>query len=152
MYGDYYDVTSTTGAAAGAALAGFAIVWFIIVLAIAIFGIITMWKLFEKAGKPGWAAIVPIYNIIVLLDIIGYKWYYVFCFCLGAIPVIGQIALILFMITMNIKLAKSFGKDVPFGIGCTFLSLIFYAIIAFSKDIKYVGPAVKGDIDFNDLF
>jgi len=154
MYGDYYDVASTTGVAAGAgaALAGIIIVWLIIGLAVAIFSIITMWKMFEKAGKPGWAAIVPVYNLIILLDIIGYKWYYVFCFCLGAVPIIGSIAVLLFAITMNIKLAKSFGKDVPFGIGCTFLSLIFYAIIAFSKDIKYVGPAVKGDIDFNDLF
>ena len=148
MYGSDYSST----AAVGAAFAGFFLVWLVIILAVAVFAIIVQWKIFTKAGKPGWAAIVPVYNVIVLLDIIGYKWYYVFCLCLGAIPIVGSIALLLFGITMNIKLAKSFGKDVGFGIGLLFLSLIFQSILAFSKDINYVGPAVNGDIDFNDLF
>ena len=46
-----------------------------LMLAIVIFLIVATWKMYEKANKPGWAAIVPIYNIIVLFEIIGYKWY-----------------------------------------------------------------------------
>lgn len=131
---------------------GFLGTFFIIWLAVIIFMIVVNWKMYEKAGKPGWASIIPIYNIIVLFEIIGYKWYYIFLLFLGAIPVIGSIALILFVISYSIKLAKSFGQGVGFGIGLWLLNPVFVAIIAFSKDINYVGPSVNGDIDFNDLF
>lgn len=114
--------------------------------------IIAQWKLFEKAGKPGWASIVPVYNAIVMLEIIGYKWYYIFLFFASIVPFVGYIVVLLFTITYSIKLAKSFGQEVGFGIGLLFVSPVFIGIIAFSKKIKYVGPAVKGDIDFNDLF
>ncbi len=135
-----------------AALLGFIGTFFVIWLAVIVFMIIVNWKMFTKAGKPGWASIIPIYNIIVLFEIIGYKWYYIFLLFLGVIPVIGQIALILFVISYSIKLAKSFGQGVGFGIGLWLVNPIFVAIIAFSKDINYVGPSVNGDIDFNDLF
>lgn len=131
---------------------GFLGTFFIIWLAVLIFMIVVNWKMYEKAGKPGWASIIPIYNIIVLFEIIGYKWYYIFLLFLGAIPIIGSIALILFVISYSIKLAKSFGQGVGFGIGLWLLNPVFVAIIAFSKDINYVGPSVNGDIDFNDLF
>ena len=121
-------------------------------LAFVIFSIVIKWKMYEKAGKPGWASIVPIYSTIVLFDIIGYKWYYIFLLCVNFIPVVGYLVFLLFTISYNIKLAKSFGQEVGFGIGLCFLNPIFTAIIAFNKNIKYIGPTVAGDIDFNDLF
>lgn len=124
----------------------------IFVLAIIAFMIIINWKLFVKAGKPGWASIVPIYNMVVLFEIIGYKWYYVFVLFASAIPVIGSVVVLLFTISYSIKLAKAFGQTTAFGIGLCFLNPIFTAIIAFSNDIKYIGPTVNGDIDFNDMF
>lgn len=126
--------------------------FFIIGIALMIFSIIVYWKLFEKAGKEGWKSIIPIYNTIVLFDIIGYKWYYIFVSLLGIIPIIGPILLLLFMISYNIKLAKAFGQSTIFGIGLWLLSPVFAAIIAFSKDINYTGKTVNGNIDFNDLF
>ena len=129
----------------------FACFWLIWVVIIVLL-IIANWKMFEKAGKPGWASIVPIYNVIVLFEIIGYKWYYIFVSALALIPIVGSIALVLFAISYSIKLAKSFGQSTAFGIGLWLLSPIFIPIIAFSSDIKYVGPSVNGDIDFNDLF
>ena len=148
------DLTATTNYSSGvvAAVAGIFGIIMLIVLALVIFFIVAEWKLFKKAGKPGWTSLIPIYNMIVLFEIIGYKWYYIFFVCLSAIPIIGPIAALLFSITYNIKLAKSFGQSVGFGIGLLIISPIFMAIIAFSKDIKYVGPAVNGDIDFHDLF
>ena len=71
---------------------------------------------------------------------------------LGWVPVIGVVALMLFTISYSIKLAKSFGQSTGFGIGLALVNPIFVAIIAFDKDIKYVGQSVNGDIDFNDLF
>ena len=114
--------------------------------------IVAMWKLFNKAGKPGWASIVPVYNIIVLFEIIGYKWYYIFLFLLGWVPIVGQLALVVFSIHYNVKLSKAFGKDIGYGIGLAFLPVVFVPIFAFSKNINYVGPTVNGDIDFNNLF
>lgn len=131
---------------------GFIGILFIFLLAIVIFMIVVKWKMYEKAGKPGWASIVPVYSTIVLFDIIGYKWYYIFLLFLGGVPVIGGVALMLFTISYSIKLAKSFGQSTGFGIGLALVNPIFVAIIAFDKDIKYVGQSVNGDIDFNDLF
>ncbi len=124
----------------------------VFLLGIYVFLIIVNWRLFEKAGKPGWAALIPIYNMVVMLEVAGYKWYYIFFFLLGAVPILGSIALLLFTISYSIKIAKSFGQSVGFGIGLWLINPVFAAIIAFSKDINYVGPAVSGDIDFNDLF
>ena len=157
MYG-YEGISSTeaglgaVGFGLGAAFAGFFGVIIIIALAIAVFQIIVTWKMFEKAGKPGWAAIIPIYSTYILFQIIGYKWYYLFFFLLGGVPIIGGVALLAFTVHYNIKLAKAFGKEIGFGIGLALIPIVFIAIIAFDKDIKYIGPTVKGDIDFNDLF
>ena len=131
---------------------GFIGILFIFLLAIVIFMIVVKWKMYEKAGKPGWASIVPVYSTIVLFDIIAYKWYYIFLLFLGGVPVIGGVALMLFTISYSIKLAKSFGQSTGFGIGLALVNPIFVAIIAFDKDIKYVGQSVNGDIDCNDLF
>ena len=131
---------------------GFIGSFFLVIIALVVFSLIANWKLFTKAGKPGWAAIIPIYNMVILFEIIGYKWYYVFLLFASGIPVIGQLVFILFSISYSIKLAKSFGQTPGFGIGLFFLSPIFTAILAFNKNINYIGTAVNGDIDFKDLF
>lgn len=135
-----------------AALGTFMATFGIIIIGILVFNIIARWKLYVKAGKPGWASLVPIYSTIILFEIIGYKWYYIFFLALGSIPIIGQIALLLFVISYNIKLAKSFGQNAGFGIGLCLVNVVFTAIIAFDNSIEYKGPVVNGDIDFNDLF
>jgi len=107
----------------------------VIYLAIIILMIISMWKIFTKAGKPGWACIIPIYNIIVLLQIIGKPWWWLLLFC---IPIVN----IVFVIWMTNLLSKSFGKEVGFTLGLIFLSFIFYPILGLG-DSKYNGPAGK---------
>jgi len=105
--------------------------WFLYIALIA-FGIFVQWKIFTKAGKPGWACIVPLYNIIVLLEIVGKPWWYLL---LLFIPVVNIVILIMVMIA----LAQVFGKSGGFAVGLIFLSLIFMAILAFG-DAKYLGP------------
>ena len=131
---------------------GFVGSFFLVFIALYIFIVVANWKLFTKAGKPGWPALVPIYNKVILFEIIGYKWYYVFLIFASGIPIIGQVIFILFSISYSIKLARAFGQTPGFGIGLFFLSPIFTAIIAFSKNINYIGPSVNGDIDLKDLF
>lgn len=90
-----------------------------------------MWKVFQKAGKPGWAAIIPIYNIIVLLQITGKPiWWLVLYF----IPLVNVVVLVL----VCIALARRFGKGVAFAIGLALLPFIFYPILGFG-DATYGG-------------
>jgi hypothetical protein len=99
---------------------------------IVIFGIIIWWKLFQKAGKPGWASIVPLYNIIVQLEIVGRPlWWLVMFF----IPIVG----IVFAVIVVIDFAKAFGKDTGFAVGMILLPFIFLPILAFGN-AEYRGP------------
>ncbi len=97
--------------------------------------IVALWKIFEKAGKPGWASIIPIYNVIVLLEIVGKPWWWIL---LMLIPIVNLI----FAIWTTNLLSKSFGKNEGFTIGLILLPFIFYPILGFS-DAKYQGPAGK---------
>jgi len=108
------------------------IVW----LAVIVLMIVAMWKIFEKAGKPGWAAIIPIYNIIVLLEIVGKPiwWLFIILF----VPLVN----IIFGIWMVNLLSKSFGKNEAFTVGLILLGIVFYPILGFG-DAKYQGPAGK---------
>ncbi|HRX56462.1 MAG TPA: DUF5684 domain-containing protein [Verrucomicrobiales bacterium] len=104
------------------------------------FGIIiliiaSMWKIFTKAGKPGWAAIVPIYNIIVMLEIVGRPAWWVVLFLIPFVNVI--MAFIVF-----VDLAKSFGKDVAYALGLIFLGIIFLPMLGFGS-ATYRGPAAS---------
>lgn len=118
---------------AGIALLMIGIVFVLIVMALSIVSIVSMWKLFTKAGKPGWASIVPIYKYIVELEIIGQPLWWIVMFF---IPV----ANIVIAIMMTLDLVKSFGKDTTFGVLTIFFPIIMLPILAFSKDTKYVGP------------
>jgi len=128
-------MNSDDAAAAGllGAFAVFGTLFLIICLALMVVMVIAMWKVFTKAGQPGWAAIVPIYNLIVMLQIIGRPLWWVFL-CL--IPLVNLVVGIIVVI----DLARSFGKDVGFAIGLLLLGFIFYPILGFGS-ARYLGPA-----------
>ena len=105
------------------------IVGYLVVVAILI---AAMWKVFEKAGEPGWAAIVPIYNLIVLLKIAGKPAWWIVLFL---IPIVSLVIAIIH----SIALAKAFGKGGGFAVGLLLLGFIFYPILAWG-DAEYVGP------------
>lgn len=86
----------------------------------------SMWKIFTKAGKPGWAAIIPIYNFIVLLEIIGKPIWWLLMFLLPGVNLV-------FMIWMLNLLSKSFGKGAGFTIGMLLLPFIFYPVLGFGS-------------------
>jgi hypothetical protein len=101
-------------------------------LAVMVIMIVAMWKVYTKAGEPGWAALIPIYNIVVLLKIVGKPLWWI----VGLIiPLVNFVVIILVMIA----LAKAFGKGVGFAIGLVLLSPVFFPILAFS-DAKYTAP------------
>jgi len=106
---------------------------FLLMMAFLVLLVASMWKVFTKAGQPGWAAIVPIYNIVVLLNIVGRPIWWIVLFC---IPLVNLAAAVM----IAIDLAKSFGKGVGFGIGLLLLGFVFYPMLAFG-DARYIGPA-----------
>ena len=96
--------------------------------------VVGLWKLFTKAGEPGWAAIIPIYNYYVILKIVGRPWWWLL---LLLIPFVNIIVYLI----VAIDLAKSFGKDAAYGIILLWLlSAIGYLILGFG-DAEYQGPS-----------
>jgi hypothetical protein len=101
---------------------------------------IGMWKVFTKAGKPGWASLIPIYNIIILLEIVGKPIWWLFLLLIPCtIPI--------FAIWILNLLSKSFGQSEGFTIGLILLPFIFYPILGFGN-YQYIGPAGAGFAGF----
>jgi uncharacterized protein DUF5684 len=122
------------GAAAGAGAMGW--VCDMVILAGSIVQLIGMWKAFEKAGKPGWAAIVPFYNLWVLVEISGKpsSWF----FMILCIPCAG----IVFLILADIEVAQKFGQGAGFGVGLALLGIVFWPILGFGS-AEYEGGRGK---------
>jgi len=103
----------------------------LITLPFVILIIASMWKLYSKANKPGWAVLIPIYSTLVLLEIIRKPWWWLL---LMIIPFFG----IIWAIWATNLFVKSFGKDEGYTIGVLLLPYVFYPILAFSKNIQYI--------------
>lgn len=107
------------------------IVVLIIWLAVAVLVIAGMWKVFTKAGHPGWACLIPIYNIYILTQIAGRPgWWIILYF----IPIVSLVISII----VSLDVAKNFGKGSGFGIGLALLPMVFYPILGFG-DAQYIG-------------
>lgn len=104
----------------------------LVCLAIGLVILIGIWKVFTKAGQPGWACIIPIYNLVILLKIAGKPIWWII---LLLIPFVNFIIFIL----VDIAVAKSFGKGAGFGLGLLFLPFIFFPALGFG-DAQYIGP------------
>ena len=124
------DDGSTIGALFALLFGG---VGFLIMLAIAALTIVGMWKMFTKAGKPGWASLIPIYNIVVLGQIAGWEGSKII---LLFIPVLN----IVFGIMLMLDLAKAYGKESGFAVGMVILPMVFFPIIGFDSSV-YQGAA-----------
>jgi Family of unknown function (DUF5684) len=105
----------------------------IIGVLIALLMIAAMWKVFTKAGQPGWASLIPIYNLYIWCKIVGRPWWWIL---LMLIPLVNFIV----GIVLCIDMAKSFGKGAGFGIGIAFLGVIFIPILGFGS-AQYQGAA-----------
>lgn len=115
-----------------AIVAGVVIIYYIIFLVLMIPTVIGFWKVFTKAGKPGWACIVPFYSQYCQFDLAwGNGWYFLLCL----IPCVNVVVAVIH----SIKLAKAFGQGTGFGLGLFFLSPIFYMILGFGS-AEYIGP------------
>jgi len=124
-------VSALLVASSGNAAVGFLII--AALLALVVFEVAALWKVFVKGGRPGWAAIIPIYNLYTLVSVVGRSGWWVI---LLLIPYVGFV----FLIFVDIDLAKSFAKRTGFAVGLIFLPFIFIPILGFGPS-AYVGPA-----------
>ncbi len=112
------------GAGAGGAV-------FLISLLISVFFLVVMWRIFTKAGQPGWGVLIPIYNVILMLRIAGKPGWWIFFLLIPVINIVVQIV-------VTIDIAKNFGRGGWFAAGLIFLPIIFYPILAFGDSV-YIG-------------
>lgn len=115
---DFQDIDGGLAAAFG--------IFAVFYLAVLALMLIALWMVFSKAGEPRWAAIVPIYNVIVLLKVAGKPWWWI---VLLLIPIVNLILGII----IAIDLARNFGKGGGFAVGLIFLPFIFYPILGFGS-------------------
>ena len=130
-----YSTTVTSSSFNMSALGNMAIQYFGFMTIFYILLVIAMWKVFTKAGKPGWASIIPVYNVVVMFQIIGLNpW----LLLLYLIPIVNFVVAIVFSIMQASRLSKAFGKGTGFAFGLFFLNPIFLLILGFG-DSKYIG-------------
>lgn len=120
------------------------------VLALIVLKLVANWKIFTKAGQPGWASIVPFYNSYIQYKIYwGNGWVFLVPLVLsllGFIPVIGSLLLIvsaIIGIITQYKKAVAFGQGAGFAIGLVLLGTIFNLILAFGQ-YEYHGVPQDG--------
>lgn len=142
------DYSSEYASEGAGILAGVGAMFIIIYLAVVVITIAGMWKTFEKAGKPGWAAIIPIYNTYIMIEIVGKPTIWLLWCLLPCINIVFSIWVINLM-------SKSFGKEEGFTVGMILLPFIFWPILGFGSS-KYLGPSAAeaqnpfGNNDFNN--
>jgi hypothetical protein len=108
----------------------------VVYIAIIVFEIAALWQVFVKAGEAGWKAIIPIWNTLIILKIVGRHWWWIILFI---IPIVN----IIVWIIVSLDWAKSYRKGVGFGVGLFFLNFIFVPILGFGP-AQYAGPAAGG--------
>lgn len=143
LYGSPYSssISSTQAKSLGGLFAGVGLVFLLIIFALAIVMIIAWWKLFTKAGKPGWAALIPVYNLWVLFEIVGLPgWLSLLMF----VPFVGQIGVAILNIVAAVKMPERFGKEPVYAVGLIFLPMVFYPMLAFGKS-EYVPLEVAAE-------
>ncbi len=103
----------------------------VVTLALMVLYIIGLWKIYKKAGEPGWGAIIPFYNQYILAKItLGNGWLFLLLF----IPIVN----IIMLLVMMYRLATVFGRSGLFGVGLIFLPFIFTLVLGFGKS-EYIG-------------
>ena len=102
-----------------------------IVIPIVLIAIVAMWRIFTKAGQPGWAVLIPFYNLYVYSQVVKRPGWWMLLYFASIIPVVGSLAVLFVSIIDSLRLAKLFGKSSGFGVGIILLGVVFLPILAF---------------------
>lgn len=131
-----YATDASTSGNVGAADGVLVLVMTVIVLAVTILMVVGMWKLFVKAGRPGWASIVPFYNTYVMVELAGRPiWWF-------AVILLVPILNVVFGVIVTIDFVKAYGKSTAYGVFSLFFPFITLPIMAFDDKVRYIGRGV----------
>ena len=95
--------------------------------------LIASWKILIKAGQPGWAALIPLYNIYVYTQVLRRPKWWILLYFFGFVPFVGSLVFLFVSIIDSVRMAKVFGKTPVFGVGLLLLPFIFYLVLAFGS-------------------
>ena len=109
----------------------------VLAIAVGLVLVVGNWKMYEKAGKPGWGCVIPIYMWVVLLEIAGKPIWWIALFIIPPVFIV-----IWFLI--HLAVAHNFGKSTGFGIAMAFCPFVFYAILGFGE-ARYQGVTTHSD-------
>ena len=112
-------------------LAGLITAYLVIVIPIVLIAIVAIWRVFTKAGQPGWAVLIPFYNLYVYSQVVKRPGWWMLLYFASIIPVVGSLAVLFVSIIDSLRLAKLFGKSAGFGVGIILLGIVFLPILAF---------------------
>lgn len=102
-----------------------------IVIPIVLIAIVAMWRIFTKAGQPGWAVLIPFYNLYILTQVAKRPGWWMLLYFASVIPIAGSLCVLFVSIIDTLRLAKLFGKSAGFGMGMILLGIVFLPILAF---------------------
>lgn len=149
----YSSLSSYLGGGLGAFM-GILFVVLVIGLFLALIMLVSLWKIFTKAGQPGWAAIIPFYNKYILVKVARLPVYYFVALYLPFLLVVAKIsvpyaisnaigiAILCVYGFIMYNLCKQFSKGIVYTVGMTFLPFIFYPMLAFGDSV-YQGEVVS---------
>lgn len=115
-------------------------------LPIILVSIFAGWQLFSKAEQPGWAILIPFYNIYIYTQVIRRPDWWILLYFLGAVPFFGALGVAFLFLIDSLRLAKVFGKSTEFGVGLFLLNLIFLPILAFGKSDYDRYRVIEGEL------
>lgn len=138
-----YGISNTTGLLG--MIAAFGLFFWLLSMVVCILMIVSLWKIFKKAGKPGWASIVPIYNVYIMCEIAEKQWWYILLLCIPFVNIYATVVL------YN-GIAKKFGKSGGFVVGMVLLPIVFFPMLAFGKNATIVNnhPNISNENNMAD--
>ena len=108
--------------------------------------LIASWKILIKAGQPGWAALIPLYNIYVYTQVLRRPKWWILLYFFGFVPFVGSLVFLFLSIIDSVRMAKVFGKTPVFGVGLLLLPFIFYLVLAFGSADHDEHRVVEGEL------
>ena len=108
--------------------------------------LIASWKILIKAGRPGWAVLIPLYNIYVYTQVLRRPKWWILLYFFGFVPFVGSLVFLFVSIIDSVRMAKVFGKTPVFGVGLLLLPFIFYLVLAFGSADHDEYRVVEGEL------
>ena len=108
--------------------------------------LIASWRVFAKAGQPGWAVLIPFFNIYVYTQVLRRPKWWILLYFSGLLPFVGSLVFLFVSIIDSVRMAKVFGKTPVFGVGLLLLPFIFYLVLAFGSADHDEHRVVEGEL------